>query len=333
MIDTLTSALSTFLPESVTAIAAPALQGAGIGALSSLITGQKPGMSALIGGGLGAAYGAFGNNGPLSGAFSNIFGGGGDPSVVGSGPSNDPYQVGGASKGPAPTTENGWSDVGATPQNAGSLAANSAATANGGGGGGIGGINKTALALGALAALGSAMSKPQQGTWTTPGAAQNPNIGPTFNQPLNTNVPGRTPTNPWPTGSGPNYWAYGGPEATYFTNNSASAYGLAEGGRAPQGALSMADGGQREVSTANGDHYVQGPGDGQADRIPAALSDGEFIVDATTVSRLGNGSNRKGAEVLEDMRRKIATASGSDRVVQKKIDPGALERMLGGRAA
>lgn len=334
MIDTLTSALSTFLPESITAIAAPAIQGAGIGALSSLVTGKDPGMSALIGGGIGGAYGAFGNNGPLS----SWIGGGGDPSVVGTSAADDPYMRGGDLKAAAPASENGWSDANATRS---PLAANASSTAAGartglgsifGDSGGTGGISKTTLALGALAALGSAMSKPQQGTWPLPGAAQNPNVGPTWNQPLNTSAPGRTATNPWPNGSGPNYWAYGGPEASYFTNNSLKSYGFADGGEVDdpqdmQGALGMAAGGQREVSTDYGDHYVEGPGDGQSDSIPAKLSDGEYIFDSATVSRIGQGSNSAGAKKLDEVREAIAKKSGQKQFLPKNAG-GALNSLM-----
>jgi hypothetical protein len=34
---------------------------------------------------------------------------------------------------------------------------------------------------------------------------------------------------------------------------------------------------------------------------PAALADGEFVVDARTVSELGNGSSKAGAQKLYDM--------------------------------
>lgn len=50
---------------------------------------------------------------------------------------------------------------------------------------------------------------------------------------------------------------------------------------------------------------VQGAGTGQSDRIPAMLSDGEYVMDADTVSALGDGSNRAGAEKLDGMRQEI----------------------------
>lgn len=48
--------------------------------------------------------------------------------------------------------------------------------------------------------------------------------------------------------------------------------------------------------------YVRGEGDGQADKIPAMLSDGEYVMDAETVSALGNGSSEAGAKKLDEFR-------------------------------
>lgn len=51
--------------------------------------------------------------------------------------------------------------------------------------------------------------------------------------------------------------------------------------------------------------YVEGAGDGQSDDIPAMLADGEYVIDAETVSQLGNGSNKAGAKVLDKFRENI----------------------------
>jgi hypothetical protein len=45
--------------------------------------------------------------------------------------------------------------------------------------------------------------------------------------------------------------------------------------------------------------YVQGDGDGTSDSVPAMLANGEFVVPADVVSKLGNGSNEAGANVLD----------------------------------
>lgn len=51
--------------------------------------------------------------------------------------------------------------------------------------------------------------------------------------------------------------------------------------------------------------YVKGEGDGRQDKIPALLSDGEYVFDAETVSMLGNGSSDAGAKRLDQMREQI----------------------------
>lgn len=45
--------------------------------------------------------------------------------------------------------------------------------------------------------------------------------------------------------------------------------------------------------------YVQGEGDGTSDSIAAMLANGEFVIPADVVSKLGNGSNEAGAGVLD----------------------------------
>lgn len=51
--------------------------------------------------------------------------------------------------------------------------------------------------------------------------------------------------------------------------------------------------------------YMAGGTSGQSDKIPAMLSDGEFVMDADTVSALGDGNNAAGASALEQMRQNI----------------------------
>ena len=49
-----------------------------------------------------------------------------------------------------------------------------------------------------------------------------------------------------------------------------------------------------------GNRYVKGDGDGTSDDVPAMLANGEFVIPADVVSRLGNGSNDAGANVLDE---------------------------------
>ena len=63
------------------------------------------------------------------------------------------------------------------------------------------------------------------------------------------------------------------------------------------------------VSAAQGT-YVKGGGTGTSDSIPAKLSDGEYVIDAQTVSMLGNGSSDAGAQKLDQMREAIRKQKG-----------------------
>ena len=56
--------------------------------------------------------------------------------------------------------------------------------------------------------------------------------------------------------------------------------------------------------------YATGVGDGRADLINARLSDGEFVIDSESVSLLGNGSNKAGAKMLNDMRKNLRSHKG-----------------------
>lgn len=93
------------------------------------------------------------------------------------------------------------------------------------------------------------------------------------------------------------YYRYGyGPEQSFFNyvpeaeKNTSTAYtGYAEGGFA-----------------------VEGPGDGRDDKIPAMLSDGEYVIDAETVALLGNGSNRAGADMLDQFRVNVRKHKGRE---------------------
>lgn len=55
---------------------------------------------------------------------------------------------------------------------------------------------------------------------------------------------------------------------------------------------------------------VKGGGDGMADEIPAALSDGEHIIDAQTVALAGRGSSDAGHKVMEAIKTQIRREGG-----------------------
>lgn len=93
-----------------------------------------------------------------------------------------------------------------------------------------------------------------------------------------------------PTGA-PTRYAMTGGEQEFYEDNQLPA----QPRQAARGGLLRASEGR----------YVKGEGDGRQDKIPALLSDGEYVFDAETVSMLGNGSSDAGAKKLDEMRQKI----------------------------
>lgn len=76
-------------------------------------------------------------------------------------------------------------------------------------------------------------------------------------------------------------------------------------------ALRRAKGGLAQCAECGGmggqsaPRYVQGGTSGQSDKIPAMLSDGEYVFDADSVAALGDGNNAAGAAALDQMRQNI----------------------------
>lgn len=79
--------------------------------------------------------------------------------------------------------------------------------------------------------------------------------------------------------------------------------------------------------------YVQGPGTGRSDEIPAMLSDGEYVMDSSTVAMLGDGSNKAGAQRLDEFRKNLWKHKGGH-MAKGKISPNAKSPMsyLSGKA-
>jgi hypothetical protein len=75
--------------------------------------------------------------------------------------------------------------------------------------------------------------------------------------------------------------------------------------------------------------YLDGPGDGMSDSIPASiegkqparLADGEFVVPADVVSHLGNGSTKAGAQRLYGMLDKVRKARTGTTQQGRQINP------------
>jgi hypothetical protein len=80
----------------------------------------------------------------------------------------------------------------------------------------------------------------------------------------------------------------------------------------------------RRAHGGGDENYVpdDGTGDGRSDNVNARLSPGEYVMDAETVSMLGNGSNRAGADKLDAMRHNVRKQKGRA-LVKGKFSPDA----------
>lgn len=182
-----------------------------------------------------------------------------------------------------------------------------------GGGNGLYGITKSVGALAPLASLlmrsNTNLTKPQGVPGMTAGATPPPT--PMFNRTQNMTPSNNASGSPM---SQNDWYTYGSrPEASFFNNNQlplAQMTGVshAKGGALGHLAHQEPDGdegmGMPEFNSAVESH-AQGPGDGTSDNIPAQLSDGEYVMDANTVSMLGNGSNKAGAQRLDALRENL----------------------------
>lgn len=76
-----------------------------------------------------------------------------------------------------------------------------------------------------------------------------------------------------------------------------------------------------------GDSFaVQGPGTGREDKIPALLSDGEYVIDAETVALLGDGSSEAGANKLDAFRVNVRKHKGQQ-LARGNFSPDARDPM------
>jgi hypothetical protein len=118
------------------------------------------------------------------------------------------------------------------------------------------------------------------------------------------------------------YYSYGAEVAPSFAPPGFKAGGLAQTedlhAKIMASPLMAASGGEAKHK---GSHYVQGAGGGQDDLIPAMLADGEYVFDAEIVSALGDGSNKRGAEILDEFRARIRKHKRTDN--HKSIPPKA----------
>jgi hypothetical protein len=73
---------------------------------------------------------------------------------------------------------------------------------------------------------------------------------------------------------------------------------------------------------SNNSRYVAGPGSGREDKIPALLSDGEYVIDAETLALLGDGSTKEGARRMDKFRANIRKHKGRA-LSRGRISPNA----------
>lgn len=263
------------------------LLNAGIGAGLGYLTGGD-GKSALIGGALGGLS-------PLILGGSGVGGllglGGGD---FGSAGVSDPHSIAGGG-GPARP-----SDLGSGGSGGGGLLGGLL-----GGGSGGGGLTKALPLLALAGALGGSKKAKAPADYTS---AMNANKA--QNRPLQ-NVD-FTRTRASMNGFDPANYGYGY-QRNFYNNNALPAVPLAQGGMpAPMGPLSK----------AKPSRYVEGPGTGRSDEVPARLSRGEYVIDAETTALLGDGSSEAGAKKLDEMRKNIRAHKGAA-LAKGKFSPNA----------
>jgi len=99
--------------------------------------------------------------------------------------------------------------------------------------------------------------------------------------------------------------------------------GHAKGGLPHKYHEAAPEGHNPEFITGLTGYYACGGGTGQSDDIPAMLHDGDYVMDAETVSALGDGSSKAGMHVLDGFRSQVPHKDGaSGNPVPAKIADG-----------
>jgi hypothetical protein len=276
--------LDFLIPAAASIFLGPAVGGIVGGAM-----GLGETASGLLGGALAGAGGAALTGGnPLTGA---LVGGGANYLGLGNGLQNLLSGAGalGGAAAPAATTYGGYSGIPETTSGSSSGIFGNLF----GGQGSSNPFMKAAPYLLMASALGGGGGQKQ----AAPVPIQdNQNKVPLSNVEFN-----RTQTNPTVTAN------YGyGPEQSFFANN----------------ALPTVPKPNTTATAAAHGKYVKGGGTGTSDDIPAVLSDGEYVIDAQTVSMLGDGSSDAGAAKLDKMREEIRKHKGKA-LAQGKFAPNA----------
>jgi hypothetical protein len=159
---------------------------------------------------------------------------------------------------------------------------------------------------GGLALAGAAIGGADQSKTRQAADQQIAQAGGSFNEPL--------PSYEWAGASNPSVGRdmlpYQGDVFTYGQRPSHMFFNPTNAVRAAKGGLAQYPAGNRPkakaagalpVTSYIGGGGVHGPGSGQDDAVPAMLSDGEYVVPADIVSKLGDGSTNHGAKKLNSM--------------------------------
>ena len=304
----------------IAGISNPALIGLGIGGLETARTGSlEKGLMAGFGayGGAGLGAGLMGAGATTAGSTASALGvpgaatGAGSQAAMLAAQNQGFGQAGlealgssaGVAQGAAPVVQSGMQSLGAGVQGLGTEAGRSAALSSMGGG-------MQAAKYGLAAASPMLM----QGAEQTPFAGSGPNPYEYDYDPNTqryTRVPPGTrqrdilaPTTQMAAAGGP---------IEEMSNQNRMDTMMANGGQmfAAGGISNLGD-------YSDGGRLLKGPGDGVSDSIPATiadkrparLADGEFVVPARIVSELGNGSTEAGARKLYAMMDRVQKARG-----------------------
>jgi hypothetical protein len=121
-------------------------------------------------------------------------------------------------------------------------------------------------------------------------------------------------------------YAEGGLTSLYEPQDNSPAPTLSQDGYGLGRLQAMTKGGMPSYAKGG---YLDGPGDGMSDSIPATiegkqparLADGEFVIPADVVSHLGNGSTKAGSQRLYGMLDKVRKARTGTKKQGKQINP------------
>lgn len=269
---------------------------------------------ALASGAIGAGVGylADGKDGAIYGGLAGgaspyVFGGAGNPGLLSGGLGGLGATLGGLTgAGSSQAATGAASGAGSAGKGIlGSLFGKGASTASGG----LSGLSQNAkLGMTALSMLGAGFGSNSEDKEAEKAAKRAKQEQERFNAPIPEYDLARTQV-----AQPVDYLNYGmGPEGQFYDRNGEYVVKAATGG-----AIS-----ELMPERQGGDRYVTGPGDGRDDTIPARLSDGEYVFDAETVALIGDGSNKAGAERLDQMREAVRAHKGGA-LAQGQISPDA----------